>query len=189
MTTNQEMEVLKKYDHVITNVVKSFRSRALYGSRIDFEDLKQEAVIAALQWIRQYETPEDVPYVSKYAMLNAMCSLCIKYLWYSYPDRASSMQQYQSIDIVLLHDAQQEAINKSTLSRCVDYDEEFASIIDIKDFINNLDASDSEILCLRMQGYTYAQIASMCHIDTSTVCRRLKRMMKRFQDGEGATSA
>ena len=189
MTTDQEMEVLNKYDQVITNVVKSFRSKALHGSHIPFEDLKQEAIIAALEWIRHYETPEDIPYISKFSMINAMSSLCIKYLHFSYPDRTGSMSAYTAIDKALIQDAKQEAINKVTLSRCVDNDAEFASIIDMKDFIHSLDASDSEVLCLRMQGYTYEQIASICHMNASTACRRIQRMAERFHGKDEEVSA
>ena len=189
MTTDQEMEVLNKYDHVITNVVYSFRARASHGSCVAFDDLKQEATIAALTWIRQYETPEDVPYISKYAMINAMSNLCIDNLHYSYPDRTTDMSFYQQLDNELFADAKQEAINKVELGYCVDYDAEFAFIIDTKDFIRSLNASDSELLCLRMQGHTYSEIAEMYHVDISTVCRRLKRLATRFRDGVEEVSA
>lgn len=189
MTTDQEMEVLNKYDHIITDVVRKYYAHALRGSCVGFDDLKQEAVIAALQWIRQYESPEDVPYISKYAMINAMSRLCVKNLCFSYPERTNDHSFYQFVDRSLLRDAKQEIINKATLSYCVNYDAEFATIIDTKDFIKSLDAPDSEMLCLRMQGYTHAEIAKMCHVDDSTVCRRLKRLATRFRDGVEEVSA
>ena len=176
-----EFELVEKYKRVIWMLIQSNINR--YHPRgVEKEDLYQESLIALMEAVNSYREDFNAPFYS-------FASLCIERYIKTYLRKYNSQTSRQfyhclSLDMVVadgenlyLHDViPDEGNGKSYLSL---YENELSEFMEEKH--DMFSQREKEIFHLKIQGYSYEEIAEMMDCKTKQVdntIQKIKRFMR-----------
>lgn len=170
-------ELLKNYSNMIYYIINDFKLD--YGDyKISKEDLYQEACIALYQACRGFKDNNKAKFSTfAYMVIKRRLIHCYKV------EKSNYNKEPLSIDAFEYYDR-----NNLFSDKVSDNSFYYQSSEEIKNRIikpiKRLNEEDRKILLLRMENYSYAEIAEKLNITTKRIDNRLCRLKKRYLKSE-----
>ena len=164
--------LFKKYNPVISNIVgKFYNNYSKYG--YEYEDFYQEAMIAFDRAVVSYN--ED-----KNTLFYTYLSVCIKRYLLSFVRNISSKRKNFSFDSSISIDEVDIIDTKSDINTILE-DSDIQSICKNLIYDFSLEIEETAMLELRLNGFTYREMAKLLDLPNSSIEFRFRRIKKKLK--------
>lgn len=168
LTSQQEEQLINQYSRKIWKLI------GMFGNAENCEDLYQEAVLEFLRHIRKVQTFRELRQFPTETIRNALCRYIIGQQVVSYPQRTSDFSKKVRMA---------RKVGLETLTDLIGTtDDEWARLIDLKDYLNTLPADTLDMIQSRNAGEDNNSIAKRHHMTPGGVTHRIQRALKNYYD-------
>ena len=179
MTHEALNQLLKQYNPMFKALSRNFARKYSFYANIEAQDLYQECVLAACEYLEQFKSEKEVEYIPRIVCVNAMSKAIANALPLTYW-KDGHMKRI----IPLAEEANMRFLMfaESEFHRCMSIDEfEGADTnLFVYDFVQNLNPKEKTIVGLRLDHWTHQEIADEFGVSKSAITQALHKVGRKY---------
>lgn len=181
LTQQEKEQYFKQSELLIWKTVHEFKRRCS-SILCDDEDLYQECVTALMEYANTAETPADLRYIPVKDMIHAMCVFILNNQPVSYPKRTTDFGALMKKLHLESRRIQHLGAGESTPQFASSFEDEVIDEVDFDRFFSSLSSNQQQVVSLKRQRYTNAEIGRELGVGRSTVCQTVGRVRSSFRN-------
>lgn len=166
-------ELIKSYRNLIFSIINSFKMN--YGDyRISEEELFQEGCIGLYEACRSYNKVQSCKFSTfAYVVIKRRITKFIYNMIKIYSNETTSFDKYNTIDKMKLFEG------KYVSDNIIFYGDSYSRKYDFQSRMSKLNSFDQKLIRLRLQNYSYDEIAKILNIPKKRVDNRLQYLKRK----------